>query len=52
MSTEHEGLRAAYRDYRAFCYSDARASERRLRLIKKSSVIKRLNTILDLGAKL
>ena len=52
MSTEHEGLRAAYINYRNFYYSDAHASERRLKLIKKNSKYKRLNTILDLGAKL
>lgn len=52
MSTEHEGLRAAYINYRNFYYSDKNRAESRKELIKKNCKFRRLNKLLDLGVKL
>ena len=52
MSTEHEGLRAAYITYRNFYYRDKYLAESRKELIKKNCKFRRLNKLLDLGVKL
>ena len=52
MSTEHEGLRATYINYRNFYYRDKNRAEYRKELIKKNCKFKRLNKLLDLGVKL
>ena len=51
-TTKHEGLRAAYINYRNFYYSDKNRAESRKELIKKNCKFRRLNKLLDLGAKL
>lgn len=52
MNTHHQGLRAAYNGRRVFYYRDAHAAERRMQLVKKNCKYKRLNALLDLGAKI
>lgn len=51
MNTKHQGLSAAYRRVREFCTHDVRTAEKRIQLIKKNCKFKRLNALLDLGAK-
>ncbi len=51
MSTEHEGLKAAYSKARKFYYRDGGSPEDRKKLVKRNRKLKRLNALLDLGAK-
>ena len=52
MSTEHEGLRARYNAHRRIYGIYKERDEMLKQIVKKNSKYKRLNTILDLGAKL
>lgn len=52
MSTKHEGLSAAYRAFREFYNRNGSPCEDRKRLIKRNFSLRRLNKLLDLGAKL
>ena len=48
----HEGLRATYNARRELYYIDKERGERLKQIVKKNCKFKRLNKLLDLGAKL
>ena len=48
----HEGLRAAYNARRELYYIDKERGEMLRKIVKKHCKFKRLNKLLDLGAKL
>ena len=48
----HEGLRAAYDARRGLYYIDKERGELLRKIVKKNCKFKRLNKLLDLGAKL
>ena len=52
LMAKHEGLRAAYNTRRELYYADKERGEMLRKIVKKNSKFKRLNKLLDLGAKL
>ena len=52
MSTKHEGLRAVYNARRGLYCSYKERAEMLKQIVKKNCKFKRLNKLLDLGAKL
>ena len=50
--TKHSGLGATYNARRGLYCADKERGEMLKQIVKKNSKYKRLNTILDLGAKL
>ena len=49
---KHEGLRAVYNARRELYYADKERGEMLKKIVKKNCKFKRLNKLLDLGAKL
>ena len=49
---KHEGLRAAYNARRELYCTDEERGEMLKKIVKKNSKFKRLNKLLDLGAKI
>ena len=49
---KHEGLRAAYNARHELYYIDKERGEMLRKIVKKNCKFKRLNKLLDLGAKL
>ena len=52
LMSKHEGLRAAYNARRELYYIDKERGEMLRKIVKKNCKFKRLNKLLDLGAKL
>ena len=52
LMAKHEGLRAAYNTRRGLYYIDKERGEMFREIAKKNCKFKRLNKLLDLGAKL
>lgn len=50
-TTKHEGLRAVYNARRELYYVDKERGEMLKKIVKKNCKFKRLNKLLDLGAK-